>query len=230
MPWTTQPQGDHRYHRLVTDKTMRFDKGSLVGFVTLLAVAVLSLVGRLVVAHNQGNSWIDVVSVLGLIVVGVLLFILLLLGLFDWRNRVRARALSATNPAAFIGQVVTDPTLVRQVDKFAVKLTGHPSKVRESSYVTLVADRASIRIFNGSRKPREAVSFPTSTLVRVSIGSSQSGARFIPCLDLFLDNGAASARVSVHLIRTRHGVPRFVKADQLDAALKAFQSATGKTG
>jgi len=212
---------------LVTNTARPFKRSALVGYAALLAVAVLSLFGRLVAAHNQGNSWIDVLSVFGLMVVGILLFVLLLFVLFDWRNRVRVQTLSAMNPTAFVAIVATDPTLVSQVDEFAVKLTGRRSGVRVSSYETLVADRSSIRIFSGSRKPREVVSFPTSMLARTSIGSSQAGARMIPCLDVFLHDDKGITRLSIHLIRS---VPRFVRGEHLDAALKAFREVTASTG
>jgi hypothetical protein len=215
----------------VTDDTgPRFNKASLSRYVIALAVAAVVLVGKVVVAHDRGYSWVDILWVLSLIVIGTVLFLLLLFGLFDWRNSIRAQTLSATNPTAFVGQVVTDATLVRQVDEFAVKLTGHRSKVRVNSYVTLVADRSNIRIFSGSRRPREAVAFPTAMLVRASIGSSQSGARIVPCLDLVLQSGGASTILSVHFMRTNHSVPRFVRGERLDAALQAFRTATASTG
>ena len=56
-------------------------------------MAVLGLVARVVVAHDEGNRWVDVISVLLLIVAGILVLLFALFEMFAWRGRVRTRAL-----------------------------------------------------------------------------------------------------------------------------------------
>ena len=205
----------------------RFDKSAVLRFVALLTVGLLGLWGRAVAARDDGFRWIDILSTFCLIVVGSLLLTLLIFGIFDRRNQLRIRALSASHPGAFIGQVVVDPILVRQIDDFTVPLRGRRSEVRPNSYASLVADRSSIQIFSGSREPRLAASFPTSTLTSARLGSSQAGIRILPCLNLSFEKGGTGTTLNVLLFRTSHGVPRSIRGSALDAALDKFRLATG---
>jgi hypothetical protein len=68
---------------------------SVIGYGSALLVAVLGLIARAVAAHNDGNSWLDVISVLLLIVAGVLALMFALFAMFAWLDRVRTRALGA---------------------------------------------------------------------------------------------------------------------------------------
>lgn len=203
----------------MTDAQRRFDKSSTLRFVALLTVGLIGLWRRAVAARNDGYDF-------GLIVVGSLLLALLVFGIFDRRNRLRLLALSTSHPGAFIGQVVVDPILARQIDDFTRQLRGRRSEVRPNSYASLVADRSSIQIFSGSRTPRLAASFPTSTLISAGLGSSQAGIRIVPCLNLTFEKGGTGTTLNIHLLRTSHGVPRFVRGSVLDAALDNFRLAT----
>ncbi|MCU1480107.1 MAG: hypothetical protein JWQ19_893 [Subtercola sp.] len=198
-------------------------------FVILLALGIIGVAVRLIAAHNEGLGWLSIVSVAGLGVVGILLFTLVLFAFFDWRNTARARSLAEMYPSAYRADVVTDPTLVRQIDELSVRLYGRRSKVRQASYVTLVADTSSIRFFAGSRRPREQASFPTSMLHSTGIGESQSGARIVPSLELHLDNGDGGTTLNVHLFVTTFSVPRFVRGQRLIDAQRDIRASTGTT-
>jgi hypothetical protein len=191
-----------------------------------LALAVLGLVARAVVAHEEGNNWVDVISVLLLIVAGTLLLVLALFEMFAWFDRVRTRALRHLYPTAFIASVVTDPTFVSQVDAFAMQSTGKRTRLLPSAYVSIVADREEVRFFRGSRNPRQVAAFPSAVVRRVELGSSQSGARMVPSLDIVCEDGTAHGRLSVHLMHFGR-LPGFLRNDTLTDAARRFRIASG---
>jgi len=137
---------------------------SVIGYGSALLVAVLGLIARAVAAHNDGNSWLDVISVLLLIVAGVLALMFALFAMFAWLDRVRTRALARAYPTAYIAQVATDPTLARQANAFAQQSTGKRTQLVASTYLSLVADREEIRFFRGSRIPRQVAAFPSAVI------------------------------------------------------------------
>jgi hypothetical protein len=200
---------------------------SVIGYGLALGLAVLGLLARAVVAHDDGNSWVDVISVLLLIVVGILLLVFALFEMFAWFDRVRTRALRRLYSTAFIASVVTDPTLVSQVDAFAMQSTGKRTRLLPSAYVSIVADREEVRFFRGSRNPRQVAAFPSAVVRRVELGFSQSGARMVPSLDIVCEDGTAHGRLSVHLMRFGHVLPGFVRNDSLADAARRFRIASG---
>lgn len=199
----------------------------VIGYGLALAVAVLGLVARAVVAHDKGNSWVDVISVLLLIVAGILVLVVVLFKMFAWFDRVRTSALRCLYPTAFIASVVTDPTLVSQVDAFAMQSTGKRTRLLPSAYVSIVADREEVRFFRGSRNPRQVAAFPSAVVRRVELSSSQSGARMVPSLDIVCEGGAATGRLSVHLMRFGRLLPGFVRKESLADAARRFRIASG---
>jgi hypothetical protein len=199
----------------------------VIGYSLALAVAVLGLVARAVVAHDEGNSWIDVISVLLLILAGSFVLLFALVEVFAWLDRVGTRALRRVYPTAFIAQVATDPTLVSQANAFAMQSTGKRTRLVPSAYMSIVADREEIRFFRGSRNPRQVAAFPTGVVRRVELDSSQAGARMVPCLNIVCEDGTAHGRLSVHLTRSGHFLPGFLRNDTLADAARRFRSASG---
>jgi hypothetical protein len=190
---------------------------SVIGYSIALLVGVLGLVARAVAAHNEGNSWVDVISVLLLIVAGM----------FAWLDRVRTRALARAYPTAFIAQVATDPTLASQADAFALQSTGKRTRLVAGLYMSIVADREEIRFFRGSRNPRQVAAFPSAVVRRVELGSSQAGARMIPCIDIVCEDGTVHGRLSLHLIRFGHLLPGFLRNETLAGAAARLRTASG---
>jgi hypothetical protein len=135
-----------------------------------------------------------------------------------------------TYPNAFIATVATDPTLVSGPNALAHQLTGERTELVASTYMSVVADHEEIRFFRGSRKPRQVAAFASSVIERVELGSAQAGARVIPTLDLVCRAGAAQGRISMHLIRFGRIVPRFVRDDSLEDAVRRFSAAAGSAG
>ncbi|RDV45218.1 hypothetical protein DOE76_08110 [Leifsonia sp. ku-ls] len=210
--------GDDRPHRR---------NAAWIGYGVPLAAGVLGLTARAVTAHDRGTSWLDVLSALLIVFAGCLLFAVALIRMFAWQDRVRTRALRSLSPAAFIVTVATDPTLVSQVNRFSLESTGRRTRLIASAYVSLVADRGEVGFYRGSRKPRLVAAFPSSVVRRVELGSSQAGARMIPCLDLVCEDGAAHGRLSVHLIRFGPVLLGFLRDDSLADAARRFGEAVG---
>jgi hypothetical protein len=96
--------------------------------------------------------------------------------------------------------------------------------------MALVADRQAVRFIRGWRRPHPVAEFPASVIERVEIGSTQAGARMIPTLDLICREGTAHGRISVHLMRFNRFVPRFLRDESLDAAIREFSVAVGVKG
>lgn len=193
-----------------------------------LAICMLAftLAARLVVASRDGANALDIALLLAIAFGAPAFTIAVTLIFCIMRTERRTAALRSANPDAFIAQIVANPSAVRPLDLNANKVQGHSTRVGPSSYLTVVVDKDTIRIFGGSRKPRELASFPTRTLLRAELGTEQSGVRVVPCIDLHLEDGSHSARVSILLISFIHGVPRFVRDAALDAALDDLRRAT----
>ncbi|NEN04713.1 hypothetical protein G3T36_02410 [Diaminobutyricibacter tongyongensis] len=192
-----------------------------------LGVAVLGLVARVVSAHDEGNSWLDVMGMLLIIGAGIVVLLFALSEMFAWLDRVRTRALRRLYPTAFIAEVATDSTLVSQADAFSMQSTGKRTRLRPSAYVSIVADREAVRFFRGSHNPRQVAAFRSAAVRRVELGSSQSGARMVPCLDIVFEDGTAHGRLSVHLMRFGRVLPGFVRNDSLADAVRGFRTASG---
>ena len=88
-------------------------RGSVIGYAAALSLAALGLVGRVLAAHAEGMSWIEVLSALALIVGGVLLLMVLLFELYALLIRRRTRTLAQSHPGAFIATAPPrdDPTI-----------------------------------------------------------------------------------------------------------------------
>lgn len=211
-------------------RSRRISAAAAIGYGFLLALSLLGLVGRVLVAHDEGLDWLDILSMLALIVVGVLLLAFGLFRLYAVLDRRRTRRLGDTYPGAFIATVPTDPVLVSGADAFARESTGARTKLVASSYMALVADRGAVRFVRGWRRPHAVAEFPAAVIERVEIGSAQAGARIVPTLDLICRDGAAHGRISVHLMRFGPVVPRFLRDESLDAAAHAFAVAVGIDG
>jgi hypothetical protein len=211
-------------------KRRRVSAASAIGYGAAIALGVLGLAGRAFAARASGISWIDIGSVLLLIVGGILLLIFLLFELYAWLDRMRTARLAESYPGAFIATVPTDPVLVAGADAFALQSTGSRTKLVASSYMALVADRQMVRFIRGWRRPHPVAEFPASVVERVEIGSAQAGARMIPTLDLICREGTTHGRISIHLMRFNRFVPRFLRGDSLDAAVRELSVAVGVDG
>ncbi|QNE36224.1 hypothetical protein [Leifsonia shinshuensis] len=205
----------------------RVSAASVIDYGAAIALAVLGLIGRAFAAHASGIGWIDIGSVLLLMVGGILLLVFLLFELYAWLDRKRTARLAESYPGAFIATVPTDPVLVAGADAFALQITGARTKLVASSYMALVADRQMVRFIRGWRRPHPVAEFPASVIERVEIGAAQSGARMIPTLDLICREGTVHGRISVHLMRFGRVVPRFLRDESLDAAVREFGVSTG---
>lgn len=194
-------------------------------FVLVMCALALTLIARLVPRRDGANA-LDIVLLLA-IVIGVLVVIVAVTLMFYFvRVEHRTAALRSADPEAFIAQIVTSPSTVRPLDHYAKEVNGHPTRIGPTSYLTLVVDEVSIRIFGGSRKPRELASIPTSTLLRAGLGTEVSGVRVVPCIALILQDGPYRARISILLFRFIHGIPRFVRGDALNVALDDLRRAS----
>ncbi|MFE4470117.1 hypothetical protein ACFRFH_14995 [Leifsonia sp. NPDC056824] len=214
----------------MTERKRRVSPAAATAYGVAIAVALFGLVMRAVAAHADGFSWVDVVSVLGLIVAGCLGLMIVLFEWFAWLDRIRTRTLAEAHPNAFIVSVSTDPALVSSADAFALQSTGKRTRLVASAYMTLVADRDLIRFFRGAREPREVAAFRTSVVVGVEIGSAQTGARIVPTLDLVCTDGLVRGRITVHLMRFGRVLPRFVRDEQLERAVGALRTVCGIRG
>ena len=197
-------------------------------FVCVLAMGILflTLVARLVVAKQQGASALDIALLLAIVIGFPVVIVAVTLMFYILRTERRTVALRSTEPEAFIAQIVTSPSSLRSLDQYANEVNGHSTRVGPTSYLTLVVDEMSIRIFGGSKKPRELASFPTSTLVRAEIGTEMSGVRAVPCIALILQDGPHKAVIGILLLSFVHGIPRFVRGDALSVALGDLQQAS----
>jgi hypothetical protein len=211
-------------------KRRRVSAASAIGYGAAIALGVLGLIGRAFAAHARGISWIDIVSVLLLMVGGILLLVFLLFELYAWLDRKRTARLAESYPDAFIATTPTDPILVAGANAFALQSTGARTKLVASSYMALVADRQTVRFIRGWRRPDPVAEFHASVIERVEIGSTQAGARMIPTLDLICREGTVQGRISVHLMRFNRFVPRFLRDESLDAAAREFSVAVGLKG
>ena len=206
-------------------------KSSVLGlplFVSVLAMCILAvtLVARLAVAKREGASALDIALLLAIVIGVPVVIVAGTLMFYIVRTERRTAALRSAAPESFIAQIVTSPSTVRPLDQYANEVNGHSTRVGSTSYLTLVVDEVSIRIFGGSKKPRELESFPTSTLVRVEIGTEISGVRVVPCIALNLQDGPHKAQISILLFSFVHGIPRFVRGDALNAALENLRRAS----
>lgn len=205
----------------------RVSAASAIGYGSAIALGVLGLLGRAVAAHASGISWIDIASVLSLMVGGILLLVFLLFELYAWLDRKRTARLAESYPGAFIATVPTDPILVAGANAFALQSTGARTKLVASSYMALVADRQTVHFIRGWRRPHPVAEFPASAIERVEIGLAQAGARMIPTLDLICREGTVHGRISVHLMRFNRFVPRFLRDDPLEEAARDFGTVLG---
>ena len=128
----------------------------------------------------------DIALLLAIVISVPVVIVAITLMFYIVRAGRRTVALRSADPESFIAQIVTNPSTVRPLDQYANEVNGHSTRVGSTSYLTLVVDEVSIRIFGGSKKPRELASFPTSTLVRAEIGTETSGVRVVPCIALNL--------------------------------------------
>lgn len=186
-----------------------------------LAICILALTlgVRLVVASRDGANALDIALLLAIALGVPAVTIAVTLMFFIMRTERRTAALRSANPDALVAQTVTSPSAVPPLDHYANEVQAHSTRIGPSSYLTVVVDEDAIRIFGGSRKPRELASFPTTTVMREEISTEMSGVRVVPYIDLRLEDGPHSARVSILLISFIHGIPRFVRRAALDAAL-----------
>ena len=178
-----------------------------------MCILAVTLVARLAVAKREGASALDIALLLAIVIGVPVVIVAGTLMFYIVRTERRTAALRSAAPESFIAQIVTSPSTVGPLDQYANEVNGHSTRVGSTSYLTLVVDEVSIRIFGGSKKPRELASFPTSTLVRMEIGTETSGVRVVPCIALNLQDGAHSARISILLVSFVHGIPRFVRGD-----------------
>jgi hypothetical protein len=195
-------------------------------FVLAICILALTLVARLAVANQEGMSALDVALLLAIVIGVPVAIAAVTLMFYIVRTERRTAALRSADPEAFIAQIVTSPSAVRPLDHYANEVNGRPTRVGPSSYLTLVVDEVSIRIFSGSSKPHELASFPTPTLVRAELGTEIIGVRIVPCIALQLKDGPHSARISIVLFSFIHGIPRCVRGNALNAALEDFRRAS----
>lgn len=131
---------------------------------TVSIVVVLVLVGFILVAPGfEGPLFFVGLAFLGLVLVTTSLWIMLIaFPVFALSADSRQRALLSANPGATLVHTVTTTASVRKLRALAAAM-GVPSKIRNFSYITLLADSQSLTFYSGST-PKVLLTLPRSAL------------------------------------------------------------------
>lgn len=131
---------------------------------TVSVIAVFAVVGLILVAPGfDGPLFFLGLGFLGFVLVTTSLWIMLIVfPVFALSADSRQKALLSANPGATLVHTVTTTPSVRKLRALAAAL-GVPSKIRNFSYITLLADAQTLTFYGGST-PKALLTLPRSAL------------------------------------------------------------------
>ena len=151
---------------------------------TVSIVAVLTVVGLILVAPGFDSPLFFVgLAFLGLVLVTTSLWIMLIaFPVFALSADSRQKALLAAHPGATLVHTVTTAPAVRKLRALAAAM-GVPSRIRNFTYITLVADAQTITFYGGS-SPKALLTIPRSALASAAYDETVGTRGPIPSIRL----------------------------------------------
>lgn len=152
--------------------------------VTVSIVALLTVVGFILVAPGFDSPLFFLgLGFLGVVLVSTSLWIMLIVfPVFALSADTRQRALVSANPGVTLVHTVTTLPSVRKLRALAAAM-GVPSKVRNFTYITLVADAQSLTFYSGST-PKALLTLPRSALASAAYDETVGTRGPIPSIRL----------------------------------------------
>jgi hypothetical protein len=106
-----------------------------------------------------------------------LLFVVGVLAAFGFQNARRLARANQAFPSAIVIPVVVAPLLAERLKMLATALELARSRVKPTTYVTLVADGQNVHVLSGRDPGAPAVLFPSDRVSSVVLGSALVGMR-----------------------------------------------------
>lgn len=152
--------------------------------ITISLVVVIAVVGVAFVAPGfDGPLFLPGMALLGLLLVTTSLWIMLIaFPYFALSADTRQKALLAAHPGATLVHTVTTSPSVRKLRALAAAM-GVPSKIRNFSYITLVADAQTLTFYGGST-PKALLTLPRAALASAAYDETIGSRGPIPSIRL----------------------------------------------
>jgi len=184
------------------------------------ALTVL-LVLRVIRTFNSGSGW-PAVSAL----IAGILFTATLLWVYGFQNSRRLARAQQAFPSAVVVPVVVAPLLAEQLRVLMAALGLARSRVKPTTYATLVADVQTVRVLTGAIGI-PAVSFPSERVRSVVLGSALVGMRTMTSIDIEVATSEGAVLLPVTPMRTRGNWLRAVPDAEIARLAENLRSAIG---
>lgn len=184
------------------------------------ALTVL-LVLRVIRAFNSGSGGLAVSAL-----IAAILFTATLLFVFGFQNARRLARAQQAFPSAVVVPVVVAPLLAEQLRTLMTALGLARSRVKPTTYATLVADAQTVRVLTGATGI-PAASFPSERVRSVVLGSALVGMRTTTSIDIEVATAEGTVSLPVVPMRTRGNWLRTLPETEVARLAENLRSAIG---
>jgi len=188
------------------------------------ACAVL-VVYRVIRASNSGLGGMSFVAV-----GAALLFAAGVLGVFGIQNARRLARAEKAFPSAVVVPVVVAPLLAERLKALTVGLELARSRVKPTTYVTLVADGQNMQVVAGRDPGAPAILFPSDRVRSVVLGSALVGMRTMTAIAIEVATIDGSVSLPVIPMRRRGNWLRAVPDAEIARIAEDLRRITGCPG
>ena len=158
---------------------------------------------------------------------GGLVLAVAILGIFGSSNSRRLAQVRRRFPSASVAPLVVAPFLAESLAAATDSLNLPRSRVRETSYVTIAADRERVRFFSRGGRGEPAAEIPSSWVRSVEFGDAVVGARRMRSIDLKVPTSRGVVTLPLIPMRSRGNWLRKVPDAQLDDLAVDLQRSIG---
>ncbi|MBC7595239.1 MAG: hypothetical protein H7288_15085 [Kineosporiaceae bacterium] len=189
-----------------------------VGVTCAWAVVLVLLVIR---AFNSGSGGLAVSAL-----IAAILFTATLLFVFGFLNAHRLARVQQAFPSAVVVPVVVAPLLADQLRALMTALGLARSRVKPTTYATLVADGVTVRVLTDATGI-PAASFPSDRVRSVVLGSALVGMRTMTAIAIEVATFEGAVLLPVTPMRTRGNWLRAVPDAEIARLAEDLRSAIG---